>query len=50
MEFVQHFALEADGTSRVDILAQSPTGEGCAVPFSELRFAVERLADTRSGL
>ena len=48
-ELVRHFALEAATEPAVGFLAQSPTGEGCAATFEEIRFAPERLEDVRSG-
>jgi len=34
---------------RVGFEAQSPTGDGCTVTFTEIRFVEERLADLRDG-
>ncbi len=40
-----------DGVSehRVGFEAQSPTGDGCTVTFSDIRFASQRLAELRDG-
>lgn len=47
---IRHFALEGDaGAVRVGFEAQSPTGDGCAVRFEEIRFEAEGLADLRDG-
>ena len=48
--FIRHFALDgAAAAVRVGFEAQSPTGDGCAVRFEDVRFASERLADLRDG-
>lgn len=46
-DFVRHFAL--DGDPRAGFLAQSPTGEGLAASFGEIRLERTRLRDLRSG-
>jgi uncharacterized protein len=46
-DFVRHFAL--DGDPRPGFLAQSPTGEGLVVTFTEIRARAARLRDLRSG-
>jgi uncharacterized protein len=46
---VRHFALDGDGEPSVGFLAQSPTGEGCAVAFEWISYRAERLGDLRSG-
>jgi uncharacterized protein len=46
-DFVRHFAL--DGDPRPGFLAQSPTGEGMAATFSDIRLDATRLRDLRSG-
>jgi regulation of enolase protein 1 (concanavalin A-like superfamily) len=46
-EFVRHFGL--GGEPAVGFLAQSPTGEGCAATFTDIRFGTARLRDLRSG-
>ena len=45
--FARHFAL--DGELEVGFEAQSPTGEGCAVRFDEIRFEQRTLGDLRDG-
>jgi regulation of enolase protein 1 (concanavalin A-like superfamily) len=45
--FARHFAL--DGELEVGFEAQSPTGEGCAVRFDEIRFEQRTLVDLRDG-
>jgi uncharacterized protein len=45
---VRYFALE-NVPSKAGFLAQSPTGEGCKVTFSETQFAYKTLKDIRSG-
>jgi regulation of enolase protein 1 (concanavalin A-like superfamily) len=45
--FARHFAL--DGELEVGFEAQSPTGEGCAVRFDEIRLERRTLADLRDG-
>jgi regulation of enolase protein 1 (concanavalin A-like superfamily) len=45
--FARHFAL--DGELEVGFEAQSPTGEGCAVRFDEIRFDKRTLQDLRDG-
>jgi uncharacterized protein len=46
---VRQFALDGAGASSVGFLAQSPTGEGCAVAFEQISYRAERLDDVRSG-
>jgi uncharacterized protein len=46
---VRHFALDAPDGLSAGFLAQSPTGEGCAASFEDIRFAAVRLADLRDG-
>jgi regulation of enolase protein 1 (concanavalin A-like superfamily) len=45
---IRHFDLGPDDV-RVGFLAQSPTGEGCRVHFSQLRYLPEGVDDIRSG-
>jgi uncharacterized protein len=47
-QLVRHFFLGSAGV-RVGFLAQSPTGRGCAVRFSQVRVESRRLADLRDG-
>jgi uncharacterized protein len=48
---VRHFHLDPSSGRHVQLgfLAQSPTGEGCRVSFSQLRYLPEALDDLRSG-
>src|SRR5690349_5966237 len=39
----------APGPELIGLEAQSPTGDGCAVTFEEIRFVPERLAELRDG-
>lgn len=49
-QLVRVFSLGEDpDRHRVGFEAQSPTGEGCTVTFSRLRFTRQRLADLRDG-
>jgi regulation of enolase protein 1 (concanavalin A-like superfamily) len=45
--FARHFAL--DGELEAGFVAQSPTGEGCAVRFTDVRFEQRTLGDLRDG-
>ncbi|MEU4835416.1 DUF1349 domain-containing protein [Streptosporangium sp. NPDC023615] len=45
---IRYFTL--DGDPEVGFLAQSPTGQGCAVRFEDVRHSPERLADLRNGV
>jgi hypothetical protein len=50
-DFVRAFSLDCDlGDLKVGFEAQSPTGDGCDVAFSDVRFTRETLADLRSGI
>jgi regulation of enolase protein 1 (concanavalin A-like superfamily) len=47
---IRFFAIdEADASARIGFAAQSPTGEGCAVRFDDVRFSQRRLEDLRDG-
>jgi regulation of enolase protein 1 (concanavalin A-like superfamily) len=46
---VRYFALGALEGLRVGFSAQSPTGNGCQVTFSDIQYRAGRLADLRSG-
>ncbi|WP_320780576.1 DUF1349 domain-containing protein [Streptomyces sp. CRN 30] len=46
---IRYFALDDTGGALVGFEAQSPTGEGCAVAFDDIRFTRERLTDLRDG-
>lgn len=48
-ELVRHFALDGTGELQIGFEAQSPTGDGCGVTFSDIRFEQRRLDDIRSG-
>ena len=45
--FARHFAL--DGDVEVGFEAQSPTGKGCAVRFTDVQFEQRTLGDLRDG-
>jgi uncharacterized protein len=45
---VRYFSL-GEGATRAGFLAQSPTGAGCRVAFSEIRYSATVLANNRSG-
>jgi len=46
---VRHFTLGDGVKPEVGFEAQSPTGEGCAVSFDDIRFEARRLDDLRNG-
>lgn len=46
---IRVFRLEPTAQTQVGLLAQSPTGQGCQVRFSEVRFTPRTLGDIRSG-
>ena len=46
---VRYFALDADAPVRAGFLAQSPTGKGCQVLFTELACQAATIVDLRSG-
>jgi regulation of enolase protein 1 (concanavalin A-like superfamily) len=48
-QFVRHFELAGDPDPQVGFLAQSPTGPGCTVRFSDIRFDEAALTDLRDG-
>ena len=48
-QFVRHFELAGDPQPQVGFLAQSPTGQGCSVRFSDIRFDEAALTDLRDG-
>jgi regulation of enolase protein 1 (concanavalin A-like superfamily) len=48
--FVRHFALGGGREPSVGFLAQSPTGDGCAVTFERIEYRADRLEDLRSGV
>jgi hypothetical protein len=46
---IRYFTLEGIRNPQIGFLAQSPTGNGCAAAFDEIRFEERLLADIRSG-
>jgi regulation of enolase protein 1 (concanavalin A-like superfamily) len=49
-QLIRVFTLGDDlPTHRLGFEAQSPTGDGCTVTFSDLRFTARRLAEFRDG-
>ncbi|HAJ35681.1 MAG TPA: DUF1349 domain-containing protein [Chloroflexi bacterium] len=48
--FVRYFALHRSDHLRVGFSVQAPTGDGCTVTFSDIRYAATELADLRSGV
>lgn len=50
---IRYFTLDGaegePGRELIGFEAQSPTGDGCAVTFEEIRFVPERLAELRDG-
>lgn len=47
--FVRYFALHKRDNLRVGFSVQAPTGDGCTVTFSNIRYAAAELTDLRSG-
>ncbi len=47
--FVRYFTLNTQSELRVGFSAQSPTGVGCRVVFSEIAYATRALDDLRDG-
>lgn len=48
--FVRYFALQAIAGLRVGFSVQAPTGEGCTVRFTGIRYTADELADLRTGV
>jgi regulation of enolase protein 1 (concanavalin A-like superfamily) len=48
-QFVRHFELDGDPAPAVGFLAQSPTGQGCTVRYTDIRFDEQPLTDLRDG-
>jgi regulation of enolase protein 1 (concanavalin A-like superfamily) len=49
-QMIRFFSLSDDMSGdRIGFEGQSPTGEGCAVTFDQIRFVPGRLADLRDG-
>ena len=46
---IRYFKLEDHQNIQLGFLAQSPTGNGCAASFKDIRFEERLLADIRSG-
>jgi regulation of enolase protein 1 (concanavalin A-like superfamily) len=46
---VRHFSLGGQSDVEIGFLAQSPTGDGCTVEFSEIEYLPQKLGDLRSG-
>jgi uncharacterized protein len=46
---IRHFQFDIPGPLRVGFLAQSPTGETCAVAFSQIRYVAKRIKDPYAG-
>ncbi len=46
---IRFFALDAPRPASLGFLAQSPTGDGCAITFDTIHFAGERLSELRDG-
>ncbi len=44
----RHFAL-AEAPTQAGFLAQSPTGEGCTISFTDIEYRPQRLTNLRSG-
>ncbi len=47
--FVRYFTMGDLGQLRMGFSAQSPTGQGCKVDFSEIRYTPRILSDLRNG-
>ena len=48
-DLVRHLAFDVRGDLAVGFLAQSPTGDGAAARFADVRFAAATLVDVRDG-
>ena len=48
--FVRHFTLHERANLRAGFSVQSPTGEGCTVTYSRIRYQPVALEDLRSGV
>lgn len=49
MAQIRFFVLDDPARALIGFEAQSPTGEGCAVAFDEVRFTQDRLTNVRDG-
>jgi len=47
--FVRYFALRQTAGLRAGFSVQAPTGSGCQITFSQIRYTAAELADLRSG-
>ena len=47
--FVRYFTLRERGNLRTGFSVQAPTGEGCTVTFSAVKYTTHLLGDLRSG-
>lgn len=48
--FVRYFALHQTANLRAGFSVQAPTGDGCTVTFSAIRYTATELSDLRSGV
>jgi uncharacterized protein len=48
-QFIRHFDLGTPSEADVGFLAQSPTGKGCTVRFTDIRFGQDAPTDLRDG-
>jgi regulation of enolase protein 1 (concanavalin A-like superfamily) len=48
-QLIRHFTIDMGGETTIGLVAQSPTGQGCDVTFSDVRLQPTRLGDIRSG-
>ena len=46
---IRFFTIDDPYSVSIGFEAQSPTGDGCAVTFDDIRFTRERLGDLRDG-
>jgi len=46
---IRFFTIDDPSAISIGFEAQSPTGDGCAVTFDDIRFTRERLGDLRDG-
>jgi regulation of enolase protein 1 (concanavalin A-like superfamily) len=46
---IRFFTIDDPSAVSIGFEAQSPTGDGCAVTFDDIRFTRERLGDLRDG-
>jgi len=48
-QLIRYFALAHPDELRVGFVAQSPTGDGCSVIFSDIKYTPQAVQDIRSG-